>query len=127
MLPLPRLLWILLLIGALLRVGAIELRPARAMESSPDESQYLDIAHSLMHGQGFRLNGEPTAYRDPLYPILAAMVMWPFAGSSRPVLYLQVLLSCATAFLFYRIGCRRFGSAAALLLAGIWLFYPGAI
>jgi 4-amino-4-deoxy-L-arabinose transferase-like glycosyltransferase len=123
----PRLLWILLVIGALLRAVVIELRPAGALEMSPDESRYLDIAHSLTHGQGFRLNGEPTAYNDPLFPAVASVMIALFGGSVRGMLYFQIVLGCAAAVLLYEIGRKRFGSSAGLLLAGAWLFYPGAV
>jgi 4-amino-4-deoxy-L-arabinose transferase-like glycosyltransferase len=120
-------LWILLIAGAVLRAGVIELRPKAALESAPEESENLDIARSLDLHQGFSLNGQPTADRSLLFPALAAAVMLPFHGSPKPVLYVQLLLSCASAWLLYRTGLKRFGSSAALLLCAAWLFYPGAI
>jgi hypothetical protein len=37
-----------------------------------DERQYVDIAMSIRDGQGFELNGQPTAYRPPAWPMLLA-------------------------------------------------------
>ena len=122
----PRTLILLLLAGALLRILLIEVRPPGALERAPDEQEYLALARNIAHGSGFSLNGEFTAYRDMFYPALAGRIM-AFAGDSpRPMLYLQVLLSCATAFLLFRITSRRFPEEAAVWTAGVWLFYPAA-
>ena len=37
-----------------------------------DPDHYLTLARSLAEGQGFAIDGHPTAYRPPLYPILLA-------------------------------------------------------
>jgi len=105
----------------------IELRPKGSLESAQGESQLLDVTHSLAHHEGFHLAGKPTAYADLLFPLFAAAVMQPFGNSPYPVLYAQLILSCATALLLYVLGRKRFGSSAGLLLCGAWLFYPGAI
>ena len=41
-----------------------------------DEEDYVGIATSLRNGQGFELNGSPTAYRPPAWPIVLAIFMW---------------------------------------------------
>src|SRR4051812_37709214 len=37
-----------------------------------DPDSYLLLARSLADGRGFTLNGRPTAYRPPLYPLVLA-------------------------------------------------------
>ena len=57
-----------------------------------DPDNYLPLARSLIQGQGLSLNGRPTAYRPPLYPmilapilkILGAQVNWGIAFSTWP-------------------------------------------
>jgi hypothetical protein len=39
-----------------------------------DPDNYLPLAHSLASGEGFVLNGRPTAYRPPLYPLILAPI-----------------------------------------------------
>ncbi len=41
-----------------------------------DPDNYLPLARSLAEGRGFALDGHPTAYRPPLYPLILA----PFAA-----------------------------------------------
>jgi hypothetical protein len=40
-----------------------------------DERQYIDIAQGLRNGHGFELNGSPTAYRPPAWPVLVAVFL----------------------------------------------------
>jgi hypothetical protein len=65
---------VVILIGLLLR-GALLCRSlARGDLEDPDN--YLAIARALVEGSGFAIDGRPTAYRPPLYPLLLA----PLAG-----------------------------------------------
>jgi hypothetical protein len=47
-----------------------------------DPDWYLILARSLVEGRGFSIDGRPTAYRPPLYPIL----LMPLTRLSRPAL-----------------------------------------
>jgi hypothetical protein len=40
-----------------------------------DERQYVEIATSLRNGHGYELNGSPTAYRPPVWPMLLAFFL----------------------------------------------------
>jgi 4-amino-4-deoxy-L-arabinose transferase-like glycosyltransferase len=123
----PRTLWILLIAGALLRLVMIEFRPPGAMERAPDEREHVTLARNLAAGNGFSLDGEPTANRDPLFPAMAAVILRLSAGSAKSVFYGQLILSCLAALLFYRIAARRFGIVAGMAAAVLWLFYPAAV
>jgi 4-amino-4-deoxy-L-arabinose transferase-like glycosyltransferase len=123
----PRTFWIIFAVGLLLRIAAIELRPANALSRAPDEGEYLSLARHLAHGDGFTLTGAPTAYRDLLFPFAAALVLRVCGDSPTPVLYGQVALSLLSALLLYTLGRRRFSERAAFVMAAIWLLYPGAI
>jgi 4-amino-4-deoxy-L-arabinose transferase-like glycosyltransferase len=61
-------LWAVVVLGVLLR-GAAMLQGARAFD---DPDNYLPLARAVAAGDGFSLNGRPTAYRPPLYPLLLA-------------------------------------------------------
>ncbi|MDD5087964.1 MAG: glycosyltransferase family 39 protein [bacterium] len=123
----PRVFWLLLLAGLALRVAAIQLRPEGVLARAPDEDEYLLIAQSIAHGDGFALRGVTTAYRDMLMPSVAGAFMIAFGPSALPMLFLNALLSCFTALLLFELGRSRFGDKIGVLLGGIWLFYPGAI
>src|ERR1700722_7090910 len=59
-------LWAVIVLGILLRTAAM-LRGAGAFD---DPDNYLPLARAVGGGEGFSLNGRPTAYRPPLYPVL---------------------------------------------------------
>ena len=74
-----------------------------------DPDNYLVLARALAEGRGFVLNGRPTAYRPPLYPmvlaptvaILGARIAWGIAG-------LHLLLGAGTVVLT-ATAARRWG------------------
>jgi 4-amino-4-deoxy-L-arabinose transferase-like glycosyltransferase len=117
----------LIMAGALLRLIAIDLRPADAAAYAPDEPEYIELAQNLWLGNGYSVHGQPTAYRDMLYPAAASVVLRLTGGSLPAVLYLQVLLSCLTGWLIYLLGKRRFTEKIALLLCAAWMLYPMAV
>src|SRR5271154_2899152 len=61
-------LWAVIVLGTVLRAAAM-LRGAGAFD---DPDNYLPLARAVAAGEGFSLNGRPTAYRPPLYPLLLA-------------------------------------------------------
>lgn len=123
----PRIFWILLIVGLLLRLAAIHWREPGVLERAPDEDEFYLIAKSVAHGDGFALRGVTTAYRDMLLPVTTAFGVKLFGETPLPMLYLNSLLSCATAWLLFRIGKRRFGEKVGMAIGGVWLFYPVAI
>ncbi len=121
----PRVLLILFILGALLRIAAIELRPDEAMLIAPDEPEYLEIAQSLAQGHGFSFHGEPTAYRDLLFPAFAAAKSMVIG--TRGVFYAQLLLDLCTTVLLFWLGRKWLNEKTRVWLAGAWLLYPAAI
>jgi 4-amino-4-deoxy-L-arabinose transferase-like glycosyltransferase len=117
----------LLLAGALLRVAAIHLRQEGVLERAPDEDEFFTLARSVAHGDGFALHGQTTAYRDMLLPVVTAGTLKLFGDTALPMLYLQIVLSAASAYFLYLLGRKRFGEKAALWMAAAWMFYPAAI
>jgi 4-amino-4-deoxy-L-arabinose transferase-like glycosyltransferase len=61
-------LWAIILLAVALR-AVVMVRGGNLFE---DPDNYLPLAQSIAAGEGFQLNGRPTAYRPPLYPIMLA-------------------------------------------------------
>lgn len=103
------------MVAILARLAAIA--TARGFE---DSDNYLPLARSLAKGSGFSLNGRPTAYRPPLYPILLApltgtlgdRVDWGIAG-------LHILLGGGTVALTGLTARQLFRSGNRALLASL--------
>jgi len=91
-----------------------------------DADQYVRLARSLADGRGFGLvfpglAHHPTAFRPPLYPLLATPGAALFGDALWPIRLLTVLIGsgCAVlaALVTMRIGGRRAGLAAGIAVA----------
>jgi 4-amino-4-deoxy-L-arabinose transferase-like glycosyltransferase len=88
-----------------------------------DERQYVDIAMSLRNGHGFELNGQPTAYRPPAWPMLLAA----FLTLGVPVSFLSVIPAAAmiaAAVVAAIVGVRISRSPWGALASVAVLAYP---
>lgn len=88
-----------------------------------DERQYVDIATSFRNGQGFELNGSPTAYRPPAWPMLLAV----FLALGLPVSLLSVIPAgamIAAAVVAAVVGVRVSRSSWGALAGVAVLAYP---
>lgn len=88
-----------------------------------DEGQYLEIARNLTSGAGYALEGEPTAFRPPTWPlILSAGTAFGLPVSALRVI--SALLLVAGAAVAALLGRRLAGSAFGLLAGLAVLLYP---
>jgi tetratricopeptide (TPR) repeat protein len=115
------------LAAATLAGGALRFQAARPLLGLPpasltDASDYWEIGGAIANGEGFALDGRPTASRGVLYPALIAAVRRVFPlGGTAPLRLLLVLLGTAMiplAFLLGRaLGSDEAGAAGAFLVA----------
>jgi hypothetical protein len=100
--------------------GAVVVRLAlmfKGLGRLDDPDWYLILARSLVEGRGFSIDGSPTAYRPPLYPIL----LMPLARLSRPALpwgvgAFHLVMGVGTVLLVYWTA-RRWGLSTVRSLA----------
>jgi 4-amino-4-deoxy-L-arabinose transferase-like glycosyltransferase len=134
-------LWVILALGLLLRLGWGLSRPAdqRAIDALPDQREYLSIAQNILSGHGAnffdpRFGQIVYAYRMPGYSWLIAAC----GCQVRIVRLVQVLLDTATVLAIFLLARRlqdpqqasdRAGIAAALLVAAnpFLIFFSGLI
>ncbi|AGA27438.1 ArnT family glycosyltransferase [Singulisphaera acidiphila] len=113
----------IVLIAVLVRLAVIV--PSFGKLDDPD--RYLVVARSLADGEGFAVNGLPTAYRPPLYPLLLSVLItmlgedrlaWGVAG-------LHLVAGAGTVVLT-AVAARRWGlpPGRLLLAAAIVAFDP---
>ncbi len=108
-------------IRALLPVTAAVTTADREVFHSPDTASYTALTCELAETGRFARHGEPEIVRTPGYPLL----LLPGIVIGRPELItiaLQVILSCLTAYLVYRIALllfesRRIATVCCLLYA----------
>ncbi|WP_322511111.1 hypothetical protein [Chloroflexus sp.] len=99
-----RLLWLLTLIGLLIRVAAVFLlNDYRA----PITADHGIVAHDLAAGKGFTGGGwlgpeQPMALNTPLYPLLLAFWLW--IGIPLPFLAVELAQAALLALMVYLIG-----------------------
>src|SRR6478752_1443816 len=88
-----------------------------------DERQYVEIATSLKNGHGFDLNGSPTAYRPPVWPMMVAVFL--FLGLPESALaVIPAAAMIAAAVVAAVIGVRLGGSSWGVLAGVAVLAYP---
>ena len=83
-----------------------------------DEIEYLSLAHSLAHGQGYTCDGEPHVLYPPLYPVLLSAVMRFDAGAWRWMYAMNGLLGALGMIAGASWLRSRFGTAGAV---GGWM------
>jgi 4-amino-4-deoxy-L-arabinose transferase-like glycosyltransferase len=121
--------WVFLLLASVLALvlrlsyNAILVGPDYIPEN--DAREYSDIALKLAQGQGFRLaNGEFTAVRAPLFPLLLAGVYSLRGEDYRLALFVQAILGAALVPAIYLAGKRAFGVSAGRIAGLIAATYP---
>lgn len=88
-----------------------------------DPWYYLKLASGVLAGEGYH-EANLLAYRPPMYPMFLATVFRLFGHSIFAVQAIQVLLSCVTCLLVWRLG-MALGSQRAGLLGGVFCaVYP---
>ena len=91
----------IIVIAVILRVGTIALFHPPLIS---DDRDYDAIARSLAQGDGFTLDGNPTAYRLPGYPLLLAATYAVFGDSKMPIRMVQVIADVISCLLLFSIG-----------------------
>jgi 4-amino-4-deoxy-L-arabinose transferase-like glycosyltransferase len=88
-----------------------------------DASQYDELAVSVLSGK-FELNGEPTMYREPLYPVFKAAVYAIAGYHPWMVLWVQVVLNILSIVIVSR-SVGVFDQRWKLTVAWLTAIYPG--
>ena len=88
-----------------------------------DEFTYYKIATSLTNGEGFSLNGEPTAIVSPAYPTFLALAT-TFSKSILWLKLLQAILASLGVILIYNFTKQLTGSISARIAALAYAIYP---
>ncbi|HTR82764.1 MAG TPA: glycosyltransferase family 39 protein [Bacteroidota bacterium] len=89
-----------------------------------DDKDYVAIAHSIVHGDGIALDGKPTAYRLPGYPLLLACSYSLFGETNLPIKILQALADVGSCMLLFLLGRRLFSEKIGLVAAAILALFP---
>lgn len=121
-----RWLWLILSAAFVARLAYGLHSPAKAADGSfLDIDHYSELAGSLAaHGSLADYGGEPSAEREPGYPIFLAVLFKVFGKRYLPFLIAQAALGTAILWLVYQLGAQMFGVSVGFLAAAIGAFYP---
>ena len=89
-----------------------------------DDLDYIALGKSLAHGGAYELEGHPTAYRPPGYPLLLAFSFRLFGESLIPVRAAQAAADLLSCFLVFVLGRKLFSERVGLIGAGIFALFP---
>ena len=106
------------------RVAAILLLPSPLFS---DEIDYVALGRSLAAGEGYQVDGHPTAYRPPGYPVLLAASFRIFGDSLFPPRAAQVLADLLSCYLVYALGKRLLNERVGLAAAAVFALFPAQI
>ncbi len=88
-------------------------------EPPVDPDRYLDLARSLAQDRSFAVDGRPTAFRPPLYPlVLAPLAAAGWVGDPRAIFTLHLVLGWGTVALTVLTASRWGLPAGRMGLAG---------
>lgn len=118
--PERKMLWILL-VAAILRLWAILVFHPPLFS---DSKEYHDIAQSVVQGQGFSVDGKPTAFRLPAYPLLLAATYSIFGDSSVPIALVQLMADLVSCLLIFAIGRKLISERTGIVAAWILALFP---
>jgi 4-amino-4-deoxy-L-arabinose transferase-like glycosyltransferase len=118
------LLLCLLTAGLIVRIAAVALFHPPLFS---DDIDYVALGKSLAHGNGYQLDGHPTAYRPPGYPLLLAFSFRFFGESLAPIRAAQAAADLLSCFLVYLLGKKLFSERVGLIGAGIFALFPPEI
>ncbi len=89
-----------------------------------DDRDYHALGVSLAEGKGFVLDGEPTAYRTPGYPLILAALYAVFGPSTLSVTIFQAFAGTFSCLLLYLLGVRLLGRQMAFSAAAVFALFP---
>ena len=90
-----------------------------------DEIEYRALGQSLADGNGFSLNGIPTASRAPAYPAILASLFVFFGNSYTAVRIFQAFADTVTCALIFAISRNTFSVTVANWASLIYALFPG--
>ena len=121
-------LWLALAVGLALRAGYAWYAQSRHLVPT-DVDQYETIAMNVLERGSYSVEGDqPTASREPGYPLLIAAV-YKLCGGRRPwaMLALNCAMSLATGWLVLLLGERLLGESGGFAALCVWMLYPQAV
>jgi 4-amino-4-deoxy-L-arabinose transferase-like glycosyltransferase len=89
-----------------------------------DDIEYVALGRSLANGEGYLLDGQPTAHRPPGYPLFLAASFKIFGDSFVPVRIAQVLAGMISCVLVFVLARKFFSERVGLFAAGICAVFP---
>jgi len=115
----------LLALGLLLRLGfGWRHPPQRPGEDIVSVDGYAELATSVAQSGSLRLDGRPSAYREPAYPVLLGTAFRVFGRGYPAVLGTNCVLAVLALCGLFLVGDDLFGRAAALLAVAAAAVYP---
>lgn len=91
-----------------------------------DELDYHRLAVGLVEGGVYAIDGVPTAYRPPGYPLMLWAVYSVAGAKATAVLILQAVLDALLAVLLFRVLLAR-DTLAARIAGFTWAMFPAAL
>jgi 4-amino-4-deoxy-L-arabinose transferase-like glycosyltransferase len=116
--------YLILAAALVVRLGWTLLTPALP---ASDFAWYDEVATEIVTGHSYSVEGNPTAFRVPGYPVFLAGIYTVFGQSLFFARLANVLLGTLTVYLVYLLGRKTFSERVGLLASAIVAFTPSLI
>jgi 4-amino-4-deoxy-L-arabinose transferase-like glycosyltransferase len=131
--------WFIAFVALALRAGYLLYMaarvPAAVLAEVPFQNEVGNVASALAQGKGFcclfRQATGPTAWLDPVYPLIITGIFKVLGTFTLPSFYAAVLFNCVCSALatipLFHAGKRIGGQATATVAGWIWAIFPSGI
>jgi 4-amino-4-deoxy-L-arabinose transferase-like glycosyltransferase len=110
---------ILLLLTATIAITRVSYAIFSNIPIASDSLDYYQLAKNIVHGNGYILNGTPTAFRPVGYPVFLSCIFF-FTDSVTFVKIFQAFLEILTSLFIFKIGKENFSTRTGLIGMLLW-------
>jgi 4-amino-4-deoxy-L-arabinose transferase-like glycosyltransferase len=115
----------LLVLGFLVRLGyGMRHPPQQPGQDLASPDGYVELATAVSQSWTLKLSAQPSAYREPAYPVLLGIIFKIFGRSYPVVLLTNCLLALIALVFLARVGRELFGESVSWLATAVNALYP---
>jgi len=119
-----KLIFLILILATILRLGYVFHTRNQGLTFG-DAHAYDQLGKSLAEGKGYSdQDGNPTAARAPLYPLLIGIIYFLFGPSLFAVRLFQVILGVLSCYILFLLGRKAYNIPVALIASFLFAWNP---
>jgi len=110
---------VIFIVALVLRLTILNVMPAVEKKPRSDAARYDQLAMGIIEGKGFQKDGEPIAWRGPIYPYFLAGMYKVFGHNYEAVYKMQAVFGALLCVVMFFIGLLVFNATVGFI-AGLF-------